>query len=86
MFDISFNPMGPSPMSMYAMQSKMDTDKVIRTFEQALQMGYNPGDAMIAAMQQNNVRESDLTAFDIDRLNRRIEAAYGADNNTDRRY
>jgi hypothetical protein len=86
MLDISFNPMGPSPMSMYVMQSEMDTDKVIRTFEQALQMGYNPGDAMIAAMQQNNVRESDLTAFDIDRLNRRIEAAYGADNNTDRRY
>jgi hypothetical protein len=64
----------------------MDTDKIIRTFEQALQAGLNPNDAMITAMQQNNVREADLTDFDIDRLNRRIEAAYGANNNTDRRY
>lgn len=86
MLDISFNPIGPSPMAMYVMQSEMDTDKIIRTFEQALQAGLNPNDAMITTMQQNNVRESDLTAFDIDRLNRHVEAAYGADNNTDRRY
>lgn len=87
MFDIGFNPMGPSPMAMYVMQSEMDTDNVIRTFEQALAAGYNPGDALNTAMQVNGVRQENLTFLDAERLNRRVEAAYAAQNNTDdRRY
>ena len=57
------------------MQSQESTDNVIESFEQYLNAGFGIEAALTQAYMENNVSENDLTDFDKERIERKIENA-----------
>ena len=81
MFDVSFNPMQMNPFTTRIMQSSQDTDDLMYSFEQAYNSGLASQESLAYALKANNVDINDLTANDISRLERRIEAITGSSFN-----
>ena len=86
MLDVGFNPMGMNPFTMRVMQSSQDTDNIMYSFEQAYNSGLASQESLEFALKANNVDINDLTANDLSRLERRIEAITGSSFNAEEEY
>ena len=55
------------------LESYQKTNELIEYFKDAVDKGYDPNSVINQILEECNVKESDLTDFDIQRLNREIE-------------
>lgn len=55
------------------LESYQKTNELIECFKDAIDKGYDPNSVIDQILEACNVKESDLTDFDIQRLNREIE-------------
>lgn len=76
-----YNPNNLNGMQAMAMQSQVDTDAVIASFEEYINAGFPAAIALAQAFTVNKVSESNLTDFDKERINRKVEALYKNKNN-----
>lgn len=78
MFDmmnmIGLNPIEPNGMTNYIMNSDETADAILSVFDKAVMEGLTSAEAISYAMEVTKAREEDLTDYDIDRINRKIEA------------
>lgn len=69
--------MGRNGFMNHVMQSQETTDKLINDFEKAIAAGLDPTDALRADIfAKRRVKEHDLTDFDKERLNKKVEEIY----------
>lgn len=68
------------------MDSAETADKVINDFEEILKNEMSPYAALDAAFEKNHVTENDFTDYDLEHINRRVNAIYKNAMNKDRRY
>lgn len=64
-----FNPIEPNGFTTYVMNSRECADKIINTFQDALNMDYDAEDALNYAVRSNGINKDDLTASDIEYIN-----------------
>ena len=55
------------------LESYQKTNKLIECFKDAVDQGYDPNTVIPQVFKQCNTKESDLTDFDIKRLNQEID-------------
>lgn len=67
---------GPSPFQMYLQQSETYLDKLVKEFIVVIKAGGDPNDYIDEVFEKVGCRQSDLSDFDVKRLERRVEAAY----------
>lgn len=63
-------------LEVMAMQNAETADKVINDFEEIIKVELSPYAALDQAFERNNVTESDFTDFDLQRINRKVNAIY----------
>lgn len=67
---------GPSPFQMYLQQSETYLDKLVKEFIVVIKAGGDPNDYIDEVFEKVGCKQSDLSDFDVKRLERRVEAAY----------
>jgi len=78
MYKVGMVGMGRNGFMNQIMQSQQDTDKLIQDFEQYIKAGYNPNAVADKIFQNRGIRETDLTAADKKRLERKVEEIWQA--------
>lgn len=73
-------------MEVMIMESAETADKVINDFEEILKVELSPYAALDAAFEKNHVTENDFTDFDLERINKKVNAIYKDSMNRDGRY
>ena len=63
-------------LEVMAMQNAETADKVINDFEEIIKVELSPYAALDQAFERNNVTENDFTDFDLQRINRKVNAIY----------
>jgi hypothetical protein len=63
-------------LEVMAMESSEAADKVINDFAEIIKVELSPYAALDQAFERNNISEDDLTDFDLQRINRKVNAIY----------
>lgn len=58
------------------MDSDEKADKIVKDFEEIMKNELSPYAALDQAFARNNVTEDDFTDFDLERINRKVNAIY----------
>lgn len=69
-----FNQNSLNGIQAMAMQSQLDTDNVISSFEEYINAGLSVEIALVQAFADNKVSENNLTVFDKKRIYRKVES------------